>query len=62
MYVPEGFYHGYQVLTDDSLIHYHVSRPYSPAHEVGLSYCDPALDIKWPLKPCDISKKICLGL
>ena len=57
MYVPEGFYHGYQVLADDSLIHYHVSRPYSPAHEVGLSYCDPALDIKWPLKPCDISKK-----
>ena len=57
MYVPKGFYHGYQTLSDDVLIQYHVSCSYSPSHEVGLSYKDPALMLDWPLPPAHLSQK-----
>ena len=49
MYVPVGFAHGYQSLTDAAAVHYMVSAFYAPDHESGIHYADPALGIKWPL-------------
>ena len=48
-YIPEGFAHGFQALTDHAELIYHHSAFYSPEHERGLRYDDPALKIKWPL-------------
>jgi dTDP-4-dehydrorhamnose 3,5-epimerase len=51
LYVPEGFAHGYQTLTDSSEIFYQVSRPYAPTHEAGVRWDDPVFGIRWPDTP-----------
>ena len=57
LYVPEGFAHGYQVLEDDTELLYQMSTPYSPGHEGGLRYDDPALGVAWPLPVALVSEK-----
>jgi dTDP-4-dehydrorhamnose 3,5-epimerase len=49
LYVPQGCAHGYQTLTDDAQVFYFVSAPYSPAHQAGVRWNDPAFGIEWPL-------------
>ena len=49
LYVPHGCAHGYQTLTDDAAVFYFVSAPYSPAHQAGVRWDDPAFGIQWPL-------------
>jgi dTDP-4-dehydrorhamnose 3,5-epimerase len=51
LYVPRGFAHGYQTLSDDSDVFYSVSAPYSRAHQEGVRWDDPAFGIEWPLGP-----------
>jgi dTDP-4-dehydrorhamnose 3,5-epimerase len=57
MYVPKGFAHGYQALSDDAFVHYMVSAYYSPDAEDGIKYNEPAIGIKWPIAVTDISQK-----
>lgn len=57
IYVPEGFAHGFQTLEDDTQLLYHHTAYYSPGHEKGLNYADPAFGIKWPLTPVHMSEK-----
>lgn len=57
MYVPQGFAHGYQALTDGATAHYMVSAYYAPESEGGLRHDDPAIQIRWPLPVADISPK-----
>ncbi len=49
LYVPEGFAHGYQTLSDDSEIFYMVSEFYAPASEGGVRWNDLRFDISWPI-------------
>jgi dTDP-4-dehydrorhamnose 3,5-epimerase len=49
LYVPAGFAHGYQTLEDATDVFYFASAPYSPAHESGARWNDPAFSIQWPL-------------
>lgn len=48
-YIPPGFAHGYQTLTDHADVMYFVSADYSPDHQRGYRYNDPAFGIAWPL-------------
>jgi dTDP-4-dehydrorhamnose 3,5-epimerase len=57
LYIPKGFAHGYQTLTDDVEAYYHVSAPYSPGHAAGVAWNDPVFVITWPLQPTLISEK-----
>lgn len=57
MYVPRGFAHGYQALTDGATAHYMVGTAYVPSAEGGVRYDDPAFDIRWPRPVADISPK-----
>lgn len=57
LYVPEGFAHGFQTLTDDVEVAYQVSSFYTPGQEQGLRHDDPALGIQWPLSVTTISEK-----
>ncbi len=50
LYVPRGYAHGFQSLTNDAEIHYLVSEKYSPEHESGLVWNDPDVAIDWPLE------------
>jgi len=49
LYVPEGFAHGYQTLTDNAEMYYLTSAFYSPSAARGVRYNDPAFNIRWPL-------------
>lgn len=57
LYVPEGFAHGYQTLTEDAEVAYQVSEFYSPESERGIRWNDPAFSIVWPLPVSAISAK-----
>ena len=57
MYVPRGFAHGYQSLSDDAAAFYMVSTAYEPNAESGLRFDDPAIGIQWPMVVTDHSDK-----
>ena len=48
--VPEGFAHGFVTLESETEVLYKVSAPYSPSHDRGIRFDDPAIGIDWPLK------------
>ncbi|MDR2604670.1 MAG: dTDP-4-dehydrorhamnose 3,5-epimerase [Desulfovibrio sp.] len=56
-YVPEGFAHGYMTLEAGTEFHYKVGAYYSPEHEDGIRFDDPALGIPWPKIPPLVSEK-----
>jgi dTDP-4-dehydrorhamnose 3,5-epimerase len=57
VYIPAGFAHGFQAITDEvEMIYYH-SAFYNPEHEQGLRFDDPALMIRWPMPVSVISPK-----
>ena len=57
LYIPESCAAGAQALSDDTEMYYLVSGAYSPEHERGLRFDDPALAIAWPLPAVHISDK-----
>jgi dTDP-4-dehydrorhamnose 3,5-epimerase len=57
LYIPRSCAAGAQALTDDVEMFYLVSGSYSPEHERGVRYDDPALAIQWPLPAVAVSAK-----
>ena len=47
-YIPEGFAHGFLVLSDIAEFCYKCTDFYHPGDESGLAWNDPEIDIKWP--------------
>lgn len=47
LWIPPGFAHGYEVLSQRAIFFYKVSSYYSPTHEKGLPWNDPSLAIPW---------------
>jgi len=48
LWIPEGFAHGFVVLSDTAEFLYKTTDYYAPAHECCLLWNDPVLDIQWP--------------
>ena len=55
LYIPEGFAHGYQTLTDNADIYYQTSHVYVPAAATGVAWDDEDLAIAWPREVVSIS-------
>ena len=49
LWLPTGFAHGFCTLEEDCEVAYMVTDYYSPAHDRGLRWNDPALGIDWPV-------------
>ena len=57
LYIPPGFAHGFCVLSEIVDVLYYVSVEYSPAHERGILWNDPAIGVEWPVESPIISPK-----
>jgi dTDP-4-dehydrorhamnose 3,5-epimerase len=49
LYIPEGFAHGFCVMSKEADILYKVSNEYSPEHEGGVLWNDSEINITWPV-------------
>ena len=55
LWIPEGFAHGFLVLSDEAEVLYKATNFYSPKSEVSVKYDDPYINIKWPKIKIDYS-------
>ena len=49
LFIPEGFAHGFLVLSDEAEFCYKVTDFWHPGDEGGIPWNDPAIGIKWPI-------------
>jgi dTDP-4-dehydrorhamnose 3,5-epimerase len=57
LYVPEGFAHGFAVLSDVAEVEYKCSAFYDAADEIAIRFDDPAIGIVWPVSAPILSKR-----
>lgn len=56
-FVPEGFAHGFCVLSETAIFKYKCSDFYTPKNEKGLLWSDPNISIDWPINNPTLSEK-----
>ena len=52
-YVPEGFAHGFLVLSDTATFAYKCTDVYDPSSEGGIPWNDPDIGVEWPELDCE---------
>ena len=57
LYIPEGFAHGFQTLTDDAEVLYMMAASYHAESARGVRWNDPAFGIEWPLPSAIMSQR-----
>jgi dTDP-4-dehydrorhamnose 3,5-epimerase len=57
LYIPAGFAHGFQTLSDDTVVEYLMGTEYVADLSDGFRYDDPMFGIVWPLPVTEISAK-----
>ncbi|MGI6109069.1 MAG: dTDP-4-dehydrorhamnose 3,5-epimerase [Eubacteriaceae bacterium] len=53
-YIPEGFAHGFIVLSDEAVFNYKCTNLYHPEFDGGVRWDDPEIGIVWPDPGCDL--------
>ena len=53
VYIPEGFAHGFLVLSDVAEFCYKCTDVYDPTSEGGIPYDDPTVNVQWPDCGCE---------
>nr|WP_090308640.1 dTDP-4-dehydrorhamnose 3,5-epimerase [Eubacterium aggregans] len=49
-YIPEGFAHGFVVLTDEATFNYKCTNLYAPEYDGGIRWNDPDVGVEWPIE------------
>ena len=57
VFMPHGIAHGFQVISDESILHYKVTEEYKPGDEGGLIWNDPDVNIDWPNRDPIVSER-----
>jgi dTDP-4-dehydrorhamnose 3,5-epimerase len=57
LFVPEGFAHGFAVLSDVAEVEYKCSALYDAADEIAIRFDDPAIGIVWPVTAPILSRR-----
>jgi dTDP-4-dehydrorhamnose 3,5-epimerase len=47
LFIPQGFAHGFYVVSNEAVFTYKVDNPYMPSHERGIRFDDPVIGIDW---------------
>ena len=48
-FIPQGFAHGFHVMSEEAVFTYKVDNPYAPTHERGLRFDDPTVGVDWKI-------------
>ncbi len=48
LYIPEGFLHGFQVITESADVYYKITSGYDPESELSVNPFDKFLNVRWP--------------
>ena len=54
LWVPKGFAHGFLVLSPEAVFAYKCDNYYTPSHDAGLLWNDPAIGIEWQIPQQEI--------
>lgn len=57
VWIPEGFAHGFQVLSESATVCYLCTRPYRSEYDAAIAWNDPDIGIAWPRRPAGLSGK-----
>jgi dTDP-4-dehydrorhamnose 3,5-epimerase len=57
LFVPDGFGHGFCVLSDEADVAYKLSSYYDPKLESGVAWDDPEIGIEWPIADPILSER-----
>ena len=57
VYIPTGFGHGFQSLSDHSEVFYQISEPYHADSARGVCWNDKAFGVEWPLETVILSER-----
>lgn len=57
LYAPQGTAHGFQTLTDESVVSYQIAQFYEADKSAGIRFDDPAIGIDWPLPAVAMSQR-----
>jgi len=54
VFIPQGFAHGFLVLSNAAIVSYKVDNSYAPAHDAGICWDDPTLNIQWGVNQSEV--------
>ncbi len=57
LFIPEGFAHGFCVLSETALFAYKCTAPYAPTDEITIAWNDPLIGIEWPVAQPNLSSR-----
>ncbi len=57
LFIPNGFAHGFCVLSEHAHVLYKVSTPYNAKYEKGFRWDDPIINIQWPIQNMILSNR-----
>ena len=53
-FIPQGFAHGFLVMSDEAIFTYKVDNAYAPQAEASIRFDDPDIAINWPIDSKDV--------
>ncbi|MFN6433574.1 dTDP-4-dehydrorhamnose 3,5-epimerase [Eubacterium callanderi] len=53
-YIPEGFAHGFVVLSDEATFNYKCTNLYAPEYDGGIRWNDPEIGVEWPVEGLEL--------
>lgn len=57
LWVPPGFLHGFRALEDNTMVLYHVDKPYVQSEDVSVHFKDPSFKFFWTQDQLEMSDK-----